>query len=83
MLRALEEIKTIITSTPVSLSKPIASVSSESILSSSGQKEGKDGTRDELVEALFQEIMGQVSYREKGVAMHWWYENRMDLQAVS
>jgi len=76
VLRALERIKTIITSTPMSSSK-----SSESVLSKGGDKE-KDGTRDELVEALFQEIMGQVGYREKGVMMRWWYENRMDLQAT-
>jgi len=77
VLRALERIKTIITSIPMSSSK---SASSESVLSKGGDKE-KDGTRGELVDALFQEIMGQVGYREKGVVMRWWFENRMDLQA--
>lgn len=81
VLRALEKIKTMITSIPMSSPKLISSEPSESILSNGGEKE-KDGTRDELVEALFQEIMGQVGYREKGVVMQWWYENRMDLQAT-
>jgi len=79
VLRALERIKIIITSIPMSSSK---STSSESILSNDGDKEKKDGTRDELVEALFQEIMSQVGYREKGVVMHWWYENQVDLQSI-
>jgi len=81
VLRALEKIKMIIISIPMSSSKSISSASSESILSHDGEKE-KDGTRDELVQALFQEIMGHVGYGEKGAVMRWWYENRMDLQAT-
>jgi hypothetical protein len=77
MLRALQEIKTIITSI---LSPPLESISLAPSTSSRGDtKPRKAGTRGELVKALFQEIMEQVGYREKSAAMHWWYENRVDL----
>lgn len=77
MLRALEEIKTIITSIP---SPSLASISLASSTSSRDHKTaGEVGARAELVKALFQEIMENVGYVEKSAAMHWWYENRMEL----
>ncbi|KAF5360391.1 hypothetical protein D9756_004582 [Leucocoprinus leucothites] len=81
MLRALQEIKAIITSIPASKSKPPILSKPES--NSDEQRGEEKGTRDELAKALFQEIMGQVGYREKSAAMHWWYENRMDLQVAN
>lgn len=38
------------------------------------------GRRDELVKALFDEIMERVGYSEKSAAMKWWYKNRAALQ---
>ncbi len=67
MHRTLELIKTIVISTPLPTHAPPSS--------------DTQGRRDELVRALFDEIVERIGYREKGAAMKWWYENRMALQS--
>lgn len=65
MIRALEEIKSIITRCPQSDS----GVERE-------QDEVKEERRKELVDALFQEISEKVGEQEKEAAMRWWYAHR-------
>ncbi|RDB15275.1 Peroxisomal biogenesis factor 8 [Hypsizygus marmoreus] len=66
MIRALEEIRSFITSHP-------GSDGGVWVVRDDVREEEK---RKELVEALFAEILGQVGDREKEAAMRWWYANR-------
>ncbi|KAJ3574471.1 hypothetical protein NP233_g1749 [Leucocoprinus birnbaumii] len=82
MLQALQEIKTMITSIPISSSISTSLPTSAPKSAASNQLDQVEDIRDQLIQALFQEIMVQAGYREKSAAMQWWYENRSDLQTV-
>lgn len=81
MLRVLEEIKIIITSLPPlpSPSQP-SSILAPSLSPSTQLVRGTITERNELIKALFDELIERVGYREKSAAMQWWYQNRMELQ---
>lgn len=79
MFQVLEEMKIIITSIPTS-PPPSSPASTPSPRGSDSTRSLEEGMRNELVKALFDELMKHVGYREKNAAMQWWYQNRMTLE---
>jgi hypothetical protein len=72
MLRALEEIRIIITACSHSRSQDDSGVESEA-----------KGRKEELLEVLFSEILEKVGDREKEAAIKWWYKYRPALISES
>ena len=81
MLRALDEIRIIITAYSHSRSRDDSGVDDGNRYEAS-QSERK-GRKEELLEALFSEILEKIGDREKEAAIKWWYKHRPALISES
>jgi hypothetical protein len=76
MLRALDEIRMIITGHTHSRSRDDSGVDDGHRNKDEASQSEKQGRKKELVEVLFSEILEKIGDREKEAAIKWWYKYR-------